>query len=346
MQAAFTTAYGGPDKIEYSENFSLAQLKSNDHVLIQVANSALNPIDGLRNRGYLRLLQPDSHPHIFAYDVAGFVAEVGTAVTAFKKGDRVYARIGESEQGTTAGFVSVRDAHVAIAPKNKPLLETAGIPLVGLTVLQSFEAGNLKRGQRIFISKGAGGVGTFAIQLAKHIYGAYVITTASEKKIPLLKELGADEVIDYHKTNFWDVVKDVDFAYDVSDQPWAHAMITKKGGVVVALRGVPTAQSAKNILSTEPGLILSYVLAAGNFLTSRFAWWYGTRYDAVFCAASGKDLAQIAKYIEEGKIKPIVDSVYDLRNAKDAVEKLESGRATGKVIISVDDTLDKGFKLP
>lgn len=345
MQAAFTTAYGGPDKIEYSENFSQAQLKSNDHVLIQVSASALNPIDGLRNRGYLRLLQPDSHPHIFAYDVAGYVAEAGTAVTAFKKGDRVYARIGEAEQGTTAGFVSVRDVHVAIAPKNKPLLETAGIPLIGLTVLQSFEAGKLSRGQRIFISKGSGGIGTFAIQLAKHVYGAYVITTGSEKKIPLLKELGADEVIDYHKTNFWDVVKDVDFAYDVSDQPWAHAMITKKGGFIAALRGVPSGESAKNILSTEPGLIVSYILAAGNFLTSRFAWWYGVRYDAVFCQASGQQLAQIAKYIEDGKVKPIVDSVYDLRNAKDAVEKLESGRATGKVIISVDDTLDKGFKL-
>lgn len=341
MLAAYTTGYGGPDKIEFSSTFPKTVLKSNTHVLIQVSNSALNPIDGLRNRGFMRLLQPDLHPHTFGYDVAGFVSEIGSSVSNFKVGDRVYARIGDSGNGTSAGFVSVDESLVAYAPKNKPLLESAGIPLVGLTVLQSFEAGKLTKGQRIFISKGSGGVGTFAIQLAKHVYGAYVITTGSEKKIPLLKELGADEVIDYKKTKFWEVVKDVDFAFDVSDQPWAHAMITKPGGFVAALRGAPTAETAKNILDTEPGYILSAILWAGNFATSRFAWWYGLNYEAVFVKADGKGLGEITGWIEQGKIKPIVDSVYDLKNAREAMEKLESGRATGKVIISVDDTLDK-----
>lgn len=340
MQAAYTTSYGGPDKIEYSTDFPKVTLEADDHVLIKVASAALNPIDGLRNRGFLRLLLADNHPHIFGYDLAGYIEEVGPKVTTLKVGDRVYARIGESQNGTLAGYVSASESVVTEAPKNLPLLESAGIPLIGLTVLQSFEYGKLQKGQRIFISKGAGGIGTFAIQLAKNVYGAYVITTGSEKKLPLLKELGADEVIDYHKVNFQDVVKDVDFAFDVSDQPAAHAKITKKGGIVVALRGAPTPEAAKHILDTNPGFVLSNVLRAGNFATSRWAWWYGVRYEALFCEASAKDLATIRKYLEDGSIKPIVDSVYDLKNAKEAMEKLESGRATGKVILSVDDTLD------
>lgn len=345
MKAAYTTGYGGPDKIEYSETHPKVSLEAEDHVLIRVSDASINPIDGLRNRGMLRMLMCDTHPHVFGYDVAGYIEEVGSKVTTLKVGDRVYARIGESQSGTLAGFVSAQASVVSIAPKNLPLNETAGVPLVGLTAYQSFVAGNLQKGQRVFISKGAGGVGTIAIQLAKHVFGAYVITTGSDHKAELLKELGADEVINYRKHKFQDVITEpVDFAYDVSDEPAAHAKITKKTGFVAALRGAPSPETAKHILANPPGLVMRNVLRAANFASSRAAWWYGVRYEAIYCLASAKDLDTLRGYLEDGTIKPIVDSTYDLKDAKLAMEKLESGRATGKIILTVDDTLDKEFK--
>lgn len=189
MRAAFTTAYGGPDKIEYSDSLPKVKLGGDDHVLIRVADASINPIDGLRNRGMLRILMCDDHPHVFGYDVGGFVEEVGSKCTNLKVGDRVYGRIGESQSGTLAGYVSAQESVIAVAPTNLPLSETAGVPLVGLTAYQALRAGDVQPGQRVFISKGAGGVGTIAIQLAKHVFGAYVITTGSDHKAELLKEL-------------------------------------------------------------------------------------------------------------------------------------------------------------
>lgn len=340
MQAAYTTAYGGPEKIEYSEDFPKAQLVSDSHVLIRVAYAALNPIDGLQNRGALKMLSPDSHPHTFGFDVAGFVEEVGSKVTTLKKGDRVYSRVGAGSGGTLAGYVSALESVVTIAPSNLPLEESAGIPLVALTVYQSFEYANLQKGQRVFISKGAGGIGTMAIQMAKNVYGAYVITTGSEKKISLLKELGADEVIDYKKEKFEDVVKDVDLAFDVGGEACGHAKITKKNGLVIALTGIPTPKTAEQFLHKKPSFAISNILRAGNFASSRYAWWYGVRYHALFMDPSAKDLATIRGYFEDGRMKPLVDSVFELKDARKAMEKQESGRATGKVIISVDKSLD------
>ncbi|KAG5354526.1 2-methylene-furan-3-one reductase [Yarrowia sp. B02] len=345
MRAAYTTAYGGPDKIEYSENLPKVSLGGDDHVLIRVADASINPIDGLRNKGMLRILMSDKHPHVFGYDVGGFVEEVGSKVTSLKVGDRVYGRIGESQSGTLAGYVSAQAKVIAEAPSNLPLSETAGIPLVTLTAYQAFKAGDVQPGQRVFISKGAGGVGTMAIQLAKHVFGAYVITTGSEHKAELLKELGADEVINYRKEKFQDVITEpVDFAFDISDEPAAHAKITKKNGFVAALRGAPSPDTAKKILAHPPGCVMNNVLRAANFITSRTAWWYGVRYEAVYCEPSAKDLDTIRGFLEKGSIHPVVDSTFDLSEARQAMEKLDSGRATGKIILSVDPTLDKEFK--
>lgn len=342
MKAAYTTAYGGPEKVKYSEDFPTAVLGADDHVLIRVAYASLNPIDGMRNRGFLRMLAPDNHPHIFGYDVAGVIEEVGPQATGkFKKGDRVYSRTQEGQFGTLAEFVSVKESCVAIAPTNVSLADAAGIPLVGLTVLQAFEAGKLQKDQRIFISKGAGGVGTFAIQLAKHVYGAHVITTGSEKKLDLLSGLGADEVIDYKKTSFKNVVKDVDFALDVSNEPRAHAAIIKKGGCVASLNAIPSPAIVQETLDVRPNFAVSGILRAVGFASTRCAWFNGVRYEGIFCRPSGEMLKLIAQYIEEGKIEPVTDSVFDLREARKAVEKLEAGRATGKIIVRVDGTLDE-----
>lgn len=339
MKAAYTTGYGGPNKIVYSSNHPKATLLAPNHVIIRVAAISLNPIDGMRNRGFLKMLAPDKHPHIFGYDVSGIIEECGEEVIEFQKGDRVYSRIGENQDGTAAEFVSVLASLVARAPSNVSLQDAAGIPLVGLTVMQAFEAGNLHKDQTIFISKGAGGVGTFAIQLAKNVYGAKVITTASEKKIDLLKQLGADQVINYKNTTFKNVVSDVDFALDVSNQPHAHVSITKRNGFVACLNGTPSPETVEDTLNVKPGLFVSSLLRSVAFVSTRCAWLYRVNYQAVVCRPSGKQLEIITEYIEAGKIKPVTDCVFDLADAKEAVTKLEEGHATGKIILSVDESL-------
>ncbi|KAG5362225.1 2-methylene-furan-3-one reductase [Yarrowia sp. C11] len=339
MKAAYTTGYGGPEKIKFSEDHPKTTLLSDDHVIIKVAAAALNPIDGMRNRGFLKMLAADKHPHIFGYDVSGIVEEVGPEVTEFKAGDRVYSRIGERQDGTMAEFVSVKASLVARAPSNVSLQDAAGIPLVGLTTMQAFEAGNLQKDQTIFISKGSGGIGTFAIQLAKNVYGAKVITTASEKKIDLLKQLGADQVINYKTTVFKNVVKDVDFALDVSNQPHAHVSITKKNGFVGTLNGTPSPETVEDTLGVKPGVLISSVIRSVAFVSSRCAWIYGVRFEPIVCRPSGKQLEIITEYIEAGKIKPVTDCVFDLKDAAEAVRKLEKGHATGKIIVSVDPEL-------
>ncbi|KAG5363515.1 2-methylene-furan-3-one reductase [Yarrowia sp. B02] len=326
MRAAYTTGYGGPAKIEYSEKHPKATLLADDHVIIRVAAAALNPIDGMKNRGFLKMLAPDTHPHIFGYDVSGHVEEVGPDANEFKVGDRVYSRIGERQDGTLAEFVSVKASFVARAPSNISLQDAAGIPLVGLTTMQAYEAGNLHQDQTVFISKGSGGIGTFAIQLAKN-------------KIDLLTELGADKVINYQTTEFKNVVSDVDFALDASEQLHANVSITKKSGFVASLTGVPSPQTVEETLDVKPGFVMSVMLRSIAFVFTRCVWIKGVRYQAITCRPSGKQLAIITEYIEAEKIKPVTDCVFDLKDAQEAVKKLEEGHATGKILISVDPSL-------
>ncbi|KAG5372939.1 2-methylene-furan-3-one reductase [Yarrowia sp. C11] len=340
MKAAFTTGYGGPNKIEYSEDLRKTQLQDEDHVLIKVAAASLNPIDGIRNRGYLRFLVADKHPHVFGYDVAGVVEEAGPKANGFNTGDRVYSRIPVGPQGTVAEYVSVKSEYVAVAPSNVSLSDASSFPLVGLAVVQAFRAGNLQKGQTVFISKGAGGVGTFAIQLAKHVYGCHVITTATESKAQLLRDLGADVVIDYTKVSFRTVVKNVDFSFDVSNEPYAHAAVTKRGGYVVALRGIPSPEAIHDTFNYEVPFVLARALKVVNVTAYGVRRLYGVEYHAFSGRPSGEDLAEIRGYIEAGKIRPVIDTMFDIRNARQAMEKVEGGHATGKVVVRVDPGVD------
>ncbi|QNP96671.1 chaperonin 10-like protein [Yarrowia lipolytica] len=340
MKAAFTTGYGGPEKIEYAEDLPKPQLADEDHVMIKVAAASLNPIDGVRNRGYLRFLVSDKHPHIFGYDVAGVVEDAGPKADGFSVGDRVYSRIPLGPQGTVAEYVSVKGEFVSLAPSNVSLSDASSFPLVGLAVVQAFRAGNLKNGQTIFISKGAGGVGTFAIQLAKHVYGCHVITTATEDKAQLLRDLGADVVIDYTKVNFRQVVKNVDFSFDVSNEPYAHAAITKRGGYVVALRGIPSPEAIHDTFNYEVPFVLAKALKVVNVTAYAIRRLYGVQYHAFSGRPSGADLAEIKEYIEKGQIKPVIDTMFDIRNSRQAMEKVEGGHSTGKVVVRVDTSVD------
>lgn len=340
MKAAFTTGYGGPEKIEYAEDLPKTLIGAEDHVRIKVAAASLNPIDGIRNRGYLRFMVADKHPHIFGYDVAGVVEAVGPKAEGFNVGDRVYSRIPVGPQGTVAEYVSVQSKFVALAPSNVSLSDASSFPLVGLAVVQAFRLGNLQKGQTIFISKGASGVGTFAIQLAKHVYGCHVITTATEAKAQLLRDLGADVVIDYTEVSFRQVVTNVDFSLDVSNEPYAHAAVTKRGGSVVALRGIPSPEAIHETFNYQPPSVIAKMLKVVNVAAYLIRRVYGVNYHVLSGRASGEDLAEIAGYVEAGQIKPVIDTMFDIRNARQAMEKVEAGHATGKIVVRVDTSVD------
>src|SRR5207245_4700021 len=188
-----------------------------DDVLVQVHAASLNQLDSKIRDGEFKLILPYRLPLILGHDVAGVVVKVGPRVRQFKLGDEVYARVDDFRIGTFAEFVPVKEASLALKPKNLTMEEAASVPLVALTVWQALvEKANLKKGQKVFIQAGSGGVGTFAIQLAKHL-GATVATTTSATNIELVKSLGADIVIDYKKDNFETILKDYDLVLHSQD---------------------------------------------------------------------------------------------------------------------------------
>ena len=207
-------------------------------VLIEVHAAAVNQLDSKIRDGEFKLLLPYRTPFILGHDVAGVVKSVGAKVTRFKVGDEVYSRPRDHRQGTFAEFIAVHEDDVAIKPKNLSMNESASIPLVGLTAWQALiELAQVKPGQKVFIQAGSGGVGTFAIQLAKHL-GAFVATTTSAENVELVKSLGADVVVDYQKQDFEKVLSGYDFVLNSQDGATLERSlcVLKRGGYLMKLK--------------------------------------------------------------------------------------------------------------
>lgn len=300
--------YGGRDELKDAV-VTLPELQEHD-VLVKVNATSVNPIDWKLREGYLQQMLPWSFPIILGWDVAGIIEEVGDAVTDWKVGQAVFARPDTTRFGTYAAHTIVADHLLAKKPAAISFEEAAAVPLAGLTAYQAlFTHGELQAGQRVLIHAGAGGVGMYAIQLAKHA-GAYVITTASEKNHQLLRELGADEVIDYHSTDFQDVVENVDVVFDTM------------GGEVQA--------NSFAVLKPE-GRLISIVsepdssLAAEKQIIAKSIW----------LNPDGEQLNELAGLLAEGKLKSIIGATFPLTAAgvKDAHELSESHHAIGKIVL-------------
>jgi NADPH:quinone reductase-like Zn-dependent oxidoreductase len=266
--------------------------------------------------------------------VAGIVKAVGTRVSKFKVGDEVYARPADFRIGTFAEFIVVREGDVARKPTNLTMEEAGSLPLVGLTAWQALvERANLQKGQKVFIQAGSGGVGTFAIQLAKHL-GAFVATTTSAANTALVKSLGADLVIDYKTQDFETLLSGYDVVLNSQDpKTLAKSLrILKPGGIAVSISGPPTGAFAR-----EFGLpwYVRLVTTLLSFGIRRKARKLDVRYTFLFMKADGEQLAQITKLLEAGTIKPIVDKVFPFEQTNEALAYVESGRAKGKVVIKV-----------
>ncbi len=332
MKAFIVKKYGKKEKLHLTE-IAEPIVNEND-VLVQVHSAGLNLLDSKIRSGEFKLILPYKTPFTLGHDVAGVVTKVGSIVSKFKVGDEVYARPADHRIGTFAEFISINEEDVAIKPKSLTMEEAASIPLVGLTAWQALiERANLQKGQKVFIQAGSGGVGTFAIQLAKYL-GATVATTTSASNIELVKSLGADIVIDYKKEDFETILRDYDLVLNNQDTKTLEKSlkILKPGGKVISISGPPDSNFAK-----EAGLnsMLKVVLSLLSYKVRKAAKQLGVSYSFLFMKANGNQLSQISSLIDSGIIHPVMDKVFPFEATNEALTYIETGRTKGKVVVKV-----------
>ncbi|QQT55282.1 NADP-dependent oxidoreductase [Sphingobacterium multivorum] len=312
---------------------SLPKIKNNE-VLVEIYATGLNLLDSKIKTGEFKLILPYKMPLILGHDLAGIVKEVGNNVKKYNVGDEVYARPTDFHIGTFAEYITVREEDLAFKPKNLSMEEAASVPLVALTAWQALvEIGRLKKGQKVFIQAGSGGVGTIAIQLAKHL-GATVATTASTKSFDFLKEIGADVLIDYKTQDFEAILKDYDLVLNSQDNKTLEKSlnILKAGGRVISISGPPTPEFADAI---RANWLVKMVTRFLSFGIKKKAKKLGVDYTFLFMKADGNQLNEITKLIESGIIKPIIDKVFPFEETNKALEYVENGRAKGKVVVKI-----------
>jgi len=305
-----------------------------DEVLVEIHASGLNLLDTKIKSGEFKLILPYKFPLILGHDLAGIVTKVGARVARFKVGDEVYARVADFRIGTFAEYIAVREDDVALKPRNLAMEEAASIPLVALTAWQALvEKANLKKGQKVFIQAGSGGVGTIAIQLAKYL-GATVATTASEKSFAMLKKLGADVLIDYKTQDFEKILRDYDVVLNSQDNKTLEKSfrVLKPGGKLISISGPPTKDFAKEI---GANWLIRTILSLVSFSIVKKAKKLNIDYFFLFMRANGAQLNEITSLVEAGKIIPVVDKVFSFSQTNEALEYVSSGHAKGKVVVKV-----------
>ncbi|MGY8913801.1 MAG: NADP-dependent oxidoreductase [Flavobacteriales bacterium] len=326
MKALQIVQYG-----EIKDGLSLNEVekpsvKPND-ILVEVKAASLNPIDYKLVEGKLKEMVPLKLPSSIGFDVSGVVLEKGADVSKFEIGDEIYARVPQEQMGTVAEFVAINSDLVAIKPDNISFEEASGLPLTGLTAMQALEVVGIKENDRILIHAGSGGVGSFAIQYAK-AKGAIVYTTTSTNNVDWVKALGADRVIDYTTEDYKEVANNLDIVFDTLGDNYTFEAfeIIKEGGKVTTIVGPPDEKTAKQMGMTD--YKLPEKLA--NLIKEKSAI-----YKLTWMQPNAEQLKTITSMVENGTIKPIVDLIYSLEDGVDAYEYLATGKAKGKVIISL-----------
>jgi NADPH:quinone reductase-like Zn-dependent oxidoreductase len=306
-----------------------------DHdVLVDIHAAGVNMLDAKLRDGEFKLILPYKAPFILGHDLAGVVTRVGSAVRRSAVGDEVYARPRDGHIGTFAERIAVHEDDVATKPASLTMAEAASVPLVALTAWQALvERAGVKPGQKVLIHAGSGGVGTYAIQLAKHL-GATVATTTGPSNVGWVRELGADVVIDYRMQDFETVVRDYDVVLDSQggDVLAKSLRVLKPGGIAIGIAGPPDPDFAR-----EQGLRLPLrlVMALLSSKTRQAARRRGVRYSFLFMRADGAQLDEITRLIDAGRLRPVVDRTYAFDDAPEALAHVEGGRSKGKVVITV-----------
>jgi NADPH:quinone reductase-like Zn-dependent oxidoreductase len=332
MKAFILDRYGSNDALRLAEVPS-PELRPND-VLVEVHAASVNPLDSKIRDGEFKLILPYRLPLILGNDVAGIVVTVGPNVRAFKPGDQVYARPDKDRIGTFAEFIAIDEADLALKPRNLTMEEAASVPLVALTAWQALvEIAGVKNGQKVLIHAGSGGVGTMAIQLAKHL-GAAVATTTSMANVDLVKRLGADTVIDYKKADFEEVLRGYDVVLNSlgNDTLEKSLSVLKPGAKLISISGPPDAAFAK---ANGSSWALQWVMRFLSARIRRKARRRGIAYSFLFMRASGEQLNRITALIEAGSIRPVMDRVFPFEATNEALAYVETGRSKGKVVVKL-----------
>lgn len=302
-------------------------------VLVEIHAASLNPLDTKIRNGELKLLLDYKMPLTLGNDFAGKVIKLGNKATKFKVGDEVYGRPRAEKIGTFAEYVAVHEDDIALKPINLSFYEAAAVPLVGLTSYQALhDILQIKARQKVLIHAGAGGVGTFAIQLAKSM-GATVATTASDGS-GLVKTLGADRVINYKEEKFEDVLHEYDAVLDTIggaslEKSFA---ILKEEGRLVSVSGTPTGRFAEE---NGLGIVKKILFSLASAKLMKLARKNNVQYTFLFMKPSGEQLQVLTKLLEAEKIKPVIDTVFSFEDAQKALAYLEKGKAKGKIIIKM-----------
>jgi NADPH:quinone reductase-like Zn-dependent oxidoreductase len=317
MKAIRIHKYGGPEVLKHEE--APRPKPQAGEVLVRVQAAGVNPIDWKVREGEMKDLWPHTFPLILGWDLSGVAEDLGAGVSRFKIGDEVYGLPDPTRGGAYADYIVVRESELAPKPKSLHHIRAGAVPLAALTAWQSlFDAGQLQSGQRVLIHAGSGGVGHFAVQLAKW-KGAYVFATASTKNQDLLRKLGVDEPIDYTQQRFEDIARNIDIVLDTiggetQERSW---QMLKKGGALLSVVQPPSAEKAK-----ELGVRAAFVASHPN----------------------GEQLAEISKIIDSGKLAPVIDRILPLSEARRAHELSQSGHIRGKIVLRVnngDGTLER-----
>lgn len=305
-----------------------------DELLVEVRAASVNPVDNMILSGIFKPVLHFELPATLGSDLAGVVTAVGSGVTRFKPGDAVFANIFDLGTGAIAEFAVVPEHAAALKPANLDFVHAASIPMVGLTSWQALvERAKLRAGQKVFIPAGSGGIGTFAIQLAKHL-GASVGTTTSTGNVELVRSLGADEVVDYKKQEFENVLHGYDAVLGTlrGDAIEKSLGVVKPGGTIVSLVGPLDAAFAR---ARRLNFFLTFVFGLMSRKIIRLAKKRDVTYSFLFARPDGAQLDEIANLLAADRIQPVIDKVFPFAQAKEALGYLALGRSKGKVVIKM-----------
>lgn len=335
MKAFVMKGYGGPERTGFMD--VPIPKPASGQLLVRVRAAGLNPVDFKTRKGWVRLVERYTMPAVMGNELAGEVVACSPQAHRFRVGDKVFARVAKNRMGAFAQFAIVEEKHAAAMPASLDFTQAAAIPLAGLTAFQALrDELHVSKGQRILISGGAGGVGSFALQIARY-FGAWVATTASPRGEAMVRELGADMIIDYTRQDVDAVLSGLDGVFDtVGGKTLEQSFgVVRRGAPVVSVGSRPEPKTA----SQDMGLGLGYqaLFWLLSLPLTRRARRHGTSYRFLYMHPSGADLSELARLVDAGALRPVLDSVYPFERMNEAIARLEEGHAKGKIVVTMPD---------